>query len=344
MEGMNETYVLRFTFHVSRFTFHVLFTVQLICMASSFAGERIIDYVIAVVNDQPIARSELENELIIREIENPSDQVKRAVLENLIERKLMLQKADDIGIPLALRQEKVNAEIEAIKSTYPSEALFFEELKESGLEYQELEEWLRNDLIMKELIARQFRSAINDAQIDQEAAQYFEQNRLAFVEPMQIRFQYIMVLSNPGDAADQRAEAKQLAEVIFCHLKAGREFREVQQTYSDNPFLLVVQEPQTHIANTEVGLAIAELEIDEVSQPFLTPDGYLIARLLGKKLLRQKTYPEVSQEIKEQLLRKKLEQEVQAWLDEQKEVGDIRILDAKLAQTQLEDTRSGDEQ
>ena len=84
----------------------------LACIASPSNGlskERTLDYVIAVVNDQPITLRELETELIIREqenqptfqeIKNPSNTVKRATLETLIEQKLMLQQADDIGMML----------------------------------------------------------------------------------------------------------------------------------------------------------------------------------------------------------------------------------------------------
>ena len=342
-----KTYVLRFTFYALRITVHVslylFFIARLIGTASGLTEERTIDYVIAVVNDQPITLRELETELIVREVEQPPNPVKRAVLEELIERKLMLQKADDMGIPLGRWGEKVNAEIEAIKAEYTDEALFLEELKLSGLEYQELEEWLRNDLIVRELIVRQFRSSIDDEQINQEAAQYFEQNRSEFVEPVLIQFQYILVFSKPEDTADLQTRAKKLAETIVSELKAGTTFREVQQAYSDNPFLLVAEEPQTLTASTEAGLAVADLETDEVSQPIPISEGYLIARLLEKKLPRQKTYPEVSQGIKEQLIRKELEKQRKAWLAEQKEAGDIRILDAELAQIRLENTNAGEE-
>ncbi|MCZ6676859.1 MAG: peptidyl-prolyl cis-trans isomerase [Candidatus Poribacteria bacterium] len=303
---------------------------SLISASGSFARESIIDYVIAVVNDQAITLRRLSTEFIIREVENPSTEIKQKVLEELIKRKLMLQEAERMGIPLGVGR-RVEKEIQKIKSKYASEALFFEDLQESGLEYSELEEWLRNDFIVKELIARRFLSKIDEPQIDQEAVQYFEQHRSEFVEPMQIQFQYIMVVSAPEDARDEQARAKQLAEALYSRLRTGATFEDIQQAYKDIPSLRVVQEPQTLTPNTKVGLTIAELGINEVSQPFWTPDGYLIARLTGKKLPQQKSYPEVRQQITDRLIQEKLETQIHAWLREQWEAGDIRILVPELA-------------
>ena len=184
MEGRKHNDTLCCPFYALRIAFLVSFCLSFIAIPSSgLTKEKIIDYVIAVVNDQPITRRELENEPIlfvivnfvrdqpitIRELEreltspeirHPPQTVRRAALEGLIERKLMLQKADDIGILLGSWGKKVNAEIQSLKYGYTDEALFVEDLKRIGLEYQELEEWLMDDLIVKELTVRQFRNSI----------------------------------------------------------------------------------------------------------------------------------------------------------------------------------------
>ena len=341
----------------------------LLCLAfiaspsNGFSQERILDYVIAVVNDQPITLRELETELIliaiisnpliilperenelnIQEIKNPPNTVRRAVLETLIEQKLMLQKADDIGIMLWSWGKKVNAEIQALKSGYPNATLFFEDLKRIGLEYQEVEERLRNALIMNELTVRQFGNSIDEEQINQKAPQYFEEHRSEFIEPAQIQFQYILVRSQPDDAADLQTQAKTLAETITSQLKEGATFQEIQETYPDNPILQVVEEPQTLPADTEGRSAIADLEINGVSQPLPIPEGYLIAKLLKKEgHPRQKTYPEVSQEIQNKLIGEELQKQRKEWLTEQKATADIRILDAELAKIPLALTTTED--
>ena len=349
--------VLCSSLYTLRITYYILLCLAFIASPSNgFSKERILDYVIAVVNDQPIMLRELETELIliaiinnplimlheqenelnIQEIKNPPNTVRRAVLETLIEQKLMLQKADDIGIMLWSWGKKVNAEIQALKSGYANAALFFEDLKRIGLEYQEVEERLRNTLIMNELTVRQFGNSIDEEQINQKTPQYFEEHRSEFIEPAQIQFQYILVRSQPDDAADLRPQAKTLAETITSQLKEGATFREIQGAYPDNPLLQVVEEPQTLPTDTEGRLAIADLEINGVSQPIPIPEGYLIAKLLKKEVHpRQKTYPEVSQEIQNKLIGEELQKRREAWLAEQKAAADIRILDAELAKIPL---------
>ena len=72
-----------------------------------------------------------------------------------------------------------------------------------------------------------------------------------------------------------------------------------------------------------------------MSQPIPVPEGYLIAKLLKKEPPRQKTYPEVSQEIRNQLIGEVLAKRREAWLVEQKAAADIRILDAELVKIPL---------
>ncbi|MCE2395674.1 SurA N-terminal domain-containing protein [Candidatus Poribacteria bacterium] len=354
-EDGKHTDILCSPFYTLHITCYILLCLAFIVIPSNgLSRERTLDYVIAVVNDQPITLRELETELIIiavinnplilreqenqptfQEIKNPPNAVRRAVLETLIEQKLMLQQADDIGMLLRSWGKKVDAEIQALKSLYSSEASYLVDLKRMGLEYQEVEERVKNALIVNELTVRQFRNSIDEEQINQEAPQYFEQHRSDFIEPPQIQFQYILVLSKSDDPADLQAEAKTLAEKIASQLKRGATFQEIQEAYPDNPFLRVVPEPQTLPADTKVQLAIAILEINEVSQPIPTTEGYLIAQLLKKQPSRQKTYPEASQEIKDKLIGEALQDHRKTWLAEQKVTADIRILDTELAKTPL---------
>ena len=354
-EAGKYTDVLRSFFYILRITCHILLCLAFIASPlNGLSKERTLDYVIAVVNDQPITLRELETELIIialinnplilrelenqptfQDIKNPPNTVKRAALETLIDQKLMLQQADDIGMLLWSWGKKVDAEIQVLKSVYSSEESFLIDLKRMGLEYQEVEERVKNALIVNALTVRQFRNSIDEEQINQEAPQYFQQHRSDFVEPAQIQFQYILVRSKSDDAAELQAQAKTLAKTIASQLQTGATFQEIQDTYPDNPLLRVVTELQTVPIDTEIRLAIADLETNTVSQPIPIPEGYLIAKLLKNEPSRQQTYPEVSQEIQNKLIGEALEERREAWLVEQKAAADIRILDAELVKIPL---------
>ena len=68
----------------------------------------------------------------------------RTVLNELIDRKLMMQEADKLGIPLARWKTKVGVELKAILG---DEKLLQEINKKLGLETEEIKEWLRTRLI-----------------------------------------------------------------------------------------------------------------------------------------------------------------------------------------------------
>ena len=356
MEDRKRADTLRPPFYTLRITCYVLLSLTLIASPSNgLSQERILDYVVAVVDDQPIMFRELETELIlftiisnpliilgetenevtIQDIKNPPDRVKRAVLEALIEQKLMLRQADDIGMLLWSWEKRVNAEIEALKALYRDEASFFVDLQRLGLEYEELAERIKTDLIVNVLAVRQFRNSIEEEQITQKAPQYFEQHRSEFIAPAQIQFQYILVRSRPDDTADLQTKAKTLAETVFSRLRAGVTFQQIQEAYPDHPLLRFQEEPQTVPIDTAIRQMIADLAVNAVSQPIPVPEGYLIAKLLKKEPPRQRTYPEVSQEIQDKLIGEELQRLRDAWLAEQKAAADIRILDAELKKIPL---------
>ena len=341
-ENSKDTHnVKRNMYHVSRLTFYVCMMLAVTCLSAQNVKK--IDFVIAVVNRQAITLSELESELIIpffvnpvlfrspipSEIRNPSIEVKRAVLWVLIERKLMLQEADRGGIPLARWQEEIAEAVGEIESRYPSDVAFSDTLNKKGLEYEELEEWQRSRLIIDAWISRRFGTRIAEDEIEQKAVQYYEQHKLEFIEPTQVKFGYIKVFSRLEDTPEQQAHAKQLADDIYALLQKGAKFSDLYQAYKNTSNIHIDNNAQISGA-TRLGMTFAKLKIGEFSKPIARPDGYLIAKLLSKTP-HQETYSEVKGEIKKVLIDEQLKTWVKVWLDEQKEIGDIRIVHPELA-------------
>ena len=120
--------------------------------------------------------------------------------------------------------------MQKIVSGYKSEALFRKELKERGLEYETLVEWIRSRMILEKWIERQFGHKILDDDIEQEAIQYYEQHKSEFIEPVQVRYQAVTVLSKPKDTSEQQMRAKQLAENIYSRLRKGETVHNIQPT------------------------------------------------------------------------------------------------------------------
>ena len=92
----------------------------------------------------------------------------RTVLDELIDRKLMMQEADRLGIPLARWKAKVDVEL---KVTLGNERLLTEINEKFGLETEEIGNWVRTRLILNEFRDRRFGRVDN---LDQQVAEYLK--------------------------------------------------------------------------------------------------------------------------------------------------------------------------
>lgn len=294
----------------------------------AIGDEKRIDYVVAVVNNQAVTWTELRSALVVRafvdplvsllpplldELKNPSDEAQQTILDILIDRTLMLQEAERWGIPLARWHDKVATDMERLKMSYPSELVFFETLKLSGLEYAELEEWMRAGLIIDDLIFRKFIKGIDGERIERESRQHFEQHKSEYSQASQVRFKYVLVPLKLDASLQEENQTERSAEAIH--------FRLEQDSAQIKP------DTGTEKIDSKLGRTIAALKTNRWSPPIRTPTGYLIVNSLGVEKRRQQTFTEVKDEIKRMLIDKQVGEQMEKWLAEQKEIVNWRILD-----------------
>jgi len=105
----------------------------------------------------------------------------RTVLNELIDRKLMMQEADKFGIPLARWKTKVDVEL---KATLGDEKLLQEINKKLSLETEEIREWLRTRLILNEFRDRRFGRVDN---LEQQATEYLRHHPNEFYDQKLVR-------------------------------------------------------------------------------------------------------------------------------------------------------------
>ncbi|MEE8277308.1 MAG: hypothetical protein V3R89_01110 [Thermoanaerobaculia bacterium] len=113
------------------------------------AQSELVDRVLAVVDDDPILASDVDQVILLGLVEpGPEEderQFRRRILDLLIEQRLQFHEIDQFGfaeVPL----EEVEAQFDLIRLAFPSEDLFQDRLEELGLEEQGL----------RQVLARQF--------------------------------------------------------------------------------------------------------------------------------------------------------------------------------------------
>ncbi|HEV8131106.1 MAG TPA: SurA N-terminal domain-containing protein [Acidobacteriota bacterium] len=208
--------------------------------AAALADTKIIEEIVAKVNGDVITLTDLQKELhSIREqlgsqykdqatLDKEYARVSKQALKNLVENKLMLQKAEEAGLAANIDVD-VAATIEGIRkeNNIPDMKAFEQALQQQGATLYEFRDNLRKRLLMDRLIGRFVQSRITV--LDSEITQYYQKNRDKFTKPAEIDISEIVILFEGKQPAETRAKAGQ----ALAELKAGKDFVEVTKKYSE---------------------------------------------------------------------------------------------------------------
>ena len=264
------------------------------------------DHILAQVNDEQITVDDFNREMKELVLEPGKEtegkdlgNLKEAYLDQVIERKILVQEARRLGIRVS--QEELNQAISEIKKDYPGEG-FGEKL---GLKGMTLEGWkvrLEEKLLAEKMIrkALYYRGDIDE----KEALRYYEEHLSSFQIPERVRARQIVV-TNEEEAIQ-----------ILNRLKKGENFEKLALKKSMGPekvekgdlgYFSKGERPSEfdHVFTMEVG---------GISEVIKSSYGYHIFKLEEKIEPKQISFEEAKSGILEELRHKKGEEEYQRWL------------------------------
>lgn len=212
-------------------------------LAQGLLGQEIIDGIVAVVGDEIILKSELQQMAQFYAFQmgiNPTEQkskfeiLKKDILQNLIDDRILLTKAKEDTI--TVDDQKVEAEltnriqsmIQQLGSEQQLEAQFGAPLKKIKRDNREE---VRKMLVVRELQNKKFRGL----QISRREVETFYEtvkDSLPEKRPM-VKLNQILLQIHPGEAS--REEALNRIKAIQERLKQGEGFAELAKQYSDDP-------------------------------------------------------------------------------------------------------------
>lgn len=272
---------------------------------------RQVPRVAATVNGEPIYAREVDR--YVREIgarfgvdfskadaARQRQEVARSVLEQLIERTLILQEARRTG--RLASDAAVEDRLRKIAASFPSLQDFERTLTEQGISRTELQERVRFELTVRRIV--------EDLKVpsptEQEARAYFEAHRQAFDEPERVRVRHVLV----------RTEAE--ARVALARLRRGEPFAKVAKDLS--------QDPGTRDRGGEVGLVAPgqtlpdfervafSLKPGELSEPVRTAFGYHIVQVTERLPAKKATWGGVRHQVLQLLRENKRREAFEAWV------------------------------
>jgi peptidyl-prolyl cis-trans isomerase C len=268
-------------------------------------GGRLPEHVLAQVNEEQITIDEFNQELkeLILEpgIESKGrdfGDLKEAYLDQVVERKILVQEARRLGIKVS--QEELNQAITEIKKDYPGEG-FGEKLGLKGITLEEWKARLEEKLLAEKMIrnALYYRGEINE----KEVLAYYEEHLSSFQVPEKVRARQIVVASEE--------ESIQILKL----LKRGENFEKLAMKRSLGPekveggdlgYFSRGEKPSEfdHVFNMEIG---------EISEMIKSPYGFHIFKLEEKIEPRQIPFEEAKARVIQDLRQKKGEEEYQRW-------------------------------
>ena len=291
--------------------------------AASEGRTMVLDRVVASVNDEAITLSEVQEEgqPVIRKIfqefvgEERARQVERAqqqLVEELIERRLMLQVARREGVLPS--PAEVQGAIEEIKQTnnVRDDAAFRALLKAEGLTFEQVRRSIAERLAIGRILSRQVRSTIILS--EDELVKYYEANPEKFQRKPEAEIRLIFIAIRPGRNA---AQAQERAEGALAKIRAGADFADVAQEYSDSPTrdrggqLGVVHKGDLA---TEIELQAFGLPVGGVSPAVRTDAGWNIIKVERAEAATLTPFAQVREAIREEVFNQKFEAKRRDWI------------------------------
>ncbi len=175
-----------------------------------------VDRIVAVVGDTAILYSEIIESIVqagaqgeeIPTAGTPEfDELTRITLTNLVDSRILLQKAkeSDIQIPPEQLDDETDRRFREIRNSFPSASEFQDAVARSGRSLVQYRQWLRGQVRSQILIDEYVRSNRGNlppvAVSDEEIQAYFDENLSGETRPASISLEQVVIEPVPGEAA-----------------------------------------------------------------------------------------------------------------------------------------------
>ncbi len=286
------------------------------------SGGVVLDRVVAVVNDEALTLSEIQEEgqPVVRKIfqdfvgperERRLEDAQKRLLDDLIDRRLIYQVAKREG--MLPSEAEVNGAIEELKrnNKVTDDAQFRAMLKSEGLTLEQVRRTVGERLAIGRLLARQIRSAIIIN--EDEMVKYYQANQEKFQRVPQAEIRHILFPVPPG--ADE-AVVRARAEEARAKIEAGADFAKIGEQYSPSSGASGDEVITVHRGELapEIEAPAFSLPAGGVSPLIRTESGYHLIKVERVQTEPVAPYTEVRDSIRDQLFQEKFEAKRKEWL------------------------------
>ncbi len=311
------------------------FLVSSALMSGAAESRQIVDRVVAVVNNDIILLSDLDEAIkpylmklkdysyTQKEKEQLFFKLREDVLNQLINEKLTDQQVKKSSIEVS--EKEIDEAVERMKQANRlTDETLRAALQAEGIDIAELREKLREQILRSKLVTYEVKSKIVVTRKDIEACYAREEEKYCETKKYHLR----SILMRPSSDSEKKATEDKIRE-IYRKLEQGENFEELARMYS-HPSLapsggyLGAFEEET-IA-PEIRDAVSKLKAGEFTPVLDTDLGYQIFLVEKIEAAQGKTLDEVAPEIEDRLYREIVDQRFGTWIEELREKSHIKVV------------------
>jgi peptidyl-prolyl cis-trans isomerase SurA len=311
----------------------IVWTAAVILTFSWSLPAKIVDRILAQVNDDIITLSDLNREMaeIRQELatkyagQQLEDEIKKAekdVLDELIRQKLLLQKGNELGFGANI-DVQVSAAIEKIRKDNKFKDM--QELEQAaaqqGLTLAGLRDRIRKNIITQGVVQEFVGARIT--LLSQEVDKFYKDHISEYAIPEEVTLSEIVI---PIEGSQAEAEAK--AGDIRKRILAGDAFATLASQYSKGPTAGKGGSIGTYITqklNPEIAGAIANVKEGDVTAVLKAKEGCILYRVDARKPAAYQPLDEVRDKIKNRIYEQKFNPEFERFIAQLKEDAYIQI-------------------
>jgi peptidyl-prolyl cis-trans isomerase SurA len=291
-----------------------------------------INKVVAVVNDEVITQQDVDQLLAVMyaqysqefkgdELLKKMEDIKKDILNQMIEDKLVLSRAKELGIKIT--ESEINEKLDYIKRGFPSEEKFNAALETQGVTISSLKDRYKDQLMMKKLVDYEVRSKVSA--LPSEVNSYYEKHKDNFREADKYKVKNILVKAK-DDVSFELAKVE--IDGLYNKLQGGADFDDIARKSSQGPNA----EKGGDMGYIEKGQmlealdnAIFRLKPGEFSEPVKSEIGYHIFKVEDIKYGKQASLEDVQKDIQMIIFQEKFKTMVGEWLSGLKKKAYISI-------------------
>jgi len=243
------------------------------------------------------------------------------LLRDMIDQDLLVQKANDDSINV---ETDIIKRLDEMRQQYnlPSLEALQKAVEGQGLIWEDFKDQIRRQLLMRQVISQEVGSRIILSRA--EVRKYFEAHAAEFDSPPGVHLAEILVSTEKH----KPAEAEEIAKKAMTEIQNGAHFSDVAKKYSDAPSASEGGDVGFFKAGTiaaTISDAIAKVDVNETSGIIHTQYGYMIFKVLEKRVGTHPTFDQVEPQVTNYLYDQKIQDGLRLYLTTLRKESYIRL-------------------